>query len=139
MARIDHVTVRSSDLDASLKLFTQVFELLEFTARRRDGAGFYEWNDFSVAQADGEHPATKNVHVGSPRPRATRSTTGGRASPAQATPTTERPARGRNTAPATTAPSSATTTTTRSRPSIMTRAAPAARSTTSGSASTTWM
>src|SRR3954451_1416204 len=64
MARIDHVTVRSSDLDASLKLFTQVFELLEFTGRRRDGAGFYEWNDFSVAQADGEHPATKNVHVG---------------------------------------------------------------------------
>src|SRR3954451_11577606 len=64
MARIDHVTVRSSDLDASLKLFTQVFELLEFTGRRHDGAGFYEWNDFSLAQADGEHPATKNVHVG---------------------------------------------------------------------------
>src|SRR5436190_963163 len=64
MARIDHVTVRSSDLDASLKLVTQVFELLEFTGRRRDGAGFYEWNDFSVAHADGEHPATKNVHVG---------------------------------------------------------------------------
>jgi catechol 2,3-dioxygenase-like lactoylglutathione lyase family enzyme len=64
MATIDHVTIRSSDLGASLKLFARVFELLELSGERRDGAGFYEWNDFSVAQADGARPATKNIHVG---------------------------------------------------------------------------
>ncbi len=64
MATIDHVTIRTSDLHASLQLFTQVFELLEFSGQRHDGAGFYEWNDFSVAEADSEHPATKNVHIG---------------------------------------------------------------------------
>jgi catechol 2,3-dioxygenase-like lactoylglutathione lyase family enzyme len=64
VATIDHVTIRSSDLQASLSLFAQVFELLEFSGERHDGAGFHEWNDFSIAQADGEHAATHNVHVG---------------------------------------------------------------------------
>ena len=64
MATIDHVTIRTSDLEASLKLFTQVFELLDFRGQRHEGDGFYEWNDFSIAAADAEHPPTRNVHIG---------------------------------------------------------------------------
>jgi catechol 2,3-dioxygenase-like lactoylglutathione lyase family enzyme len=60
---IDHVTLRASDLDASLPLFTQSFELLDFGGRRFDGDGFHEWNDFSIAAADEEHPPTEGLHV----------------------------------------------------------------------------
>jgi catechol 2,3-dioxygenase-like lactoylglutathione lyase family enzyme len=64
MAIIDHVTVRASDLAASRDLFTQVFELLEFAGKPGEGGGFYEWNDFSIAGADDEHPPTRNLHFG---------------------------------------------------------------------------
>ena len=64
MASIDHVTVRASDLEASLELFARVFELLEFAGERRQADPYVEWNDFSVAAADAEHPATRNVHIG---------------------------------------------------------------------------
>jgi catechol 2,3-dioxygenase-like lactoylglutathione lyase family enzyme len=64
VATIDHVTIRSSDLGASLNLFARVFDLLEFPGERHDGAAFYEWDAFSVAQADREHPPTQNVHIG---------------------------------------------------------------------------
>jgi catechol 2,3-dioxygenase-like lactoylglutathione lyase family enzyme len=63
-ATIDHVTLRCSDLDASLRLFTQVFELLEFSGRRHDGGGFHEWNDFSIARPDDANPATRRLHIG---------------------------------------------------------------------------
>ncbi|HST17685.1 MAG TPA: VOC family protein [Gaiellaceae bacterium] len=63
-ASIDHVTLRCSDLDASLRLFTQVFELLEFRDRRHDGGGFHEWHDLSIASADDANPATRRLHVG---------------------------------------------------------------------------
>ena len=62
-AKIDHVTVRSSDLDASLTLFTRVFELLAFEGDRRDGVGFYLWDDFSIAAANEDRPPTRNLHV----------------------------------------------------------------------------
>jgi catechol 2,3-dioxygenase-like lactoylglutathione lyase family enzyme len=61
---IDHVTVRVADLERSLRLYTQVFELLAFDGRRGDAEGFHEWNDFSIAAADGEHPSTRGLHVG---------------------------------------------------------------------------
>jgi catechol 2,3-dioxygenase-like lactoylglutathione lyase family enzyme len=64
VATIDHVTLRASDLDASRELFDRVFELLDFQGQRSDGGGFYEWNDFSIAATDEEHPATRNVHIG---------------------------------------------------------------------------
>src|SRR5213592_4653874 len=64
MATIDHVTVRASDLAVSLDLFMQVFELLEFTGEPSEGEAFYEWNDFSIAAADHEHPPTRNLHIG---------------------------------------------------------------------------
>ena len=63
-ASIDHVTLRSSDLESSLRLFTRVFELLEFGGRRFDGGAFHEWNDFSIASADGDNPVTRRLHVG---------------------------------------------------------------------------
>jgi len=62
-ASIDHVTLRCSDLDASLRLFTQVFELLEFDGQRYDGGDFHEWNDFSIAPADDANPVTRRLHV----------------------------------------------------------------------------
>jgi catechol 2,3-dioxygenase-like lactoylglutathione lyase family enzyme len=64
MASLDHVTLRAGDLDASRELFDRVFQLLDFKGERTDGGGFYEWNDFSIAAADDEHPPTRNVHVG---------------------------------------------------------------------------
>jgi catechol 2,3-dioxygenase-like lactoylglutathione lyase family enzyme len=60
---IDHVTLRVSDLDASLELFGRVFELLRFDGAPFHGERFHEWNDFSIAQADEEHPATRRLHV----------------------------------------------------------------------------
>jgi catechol 2,3-dioxygenase-like lactoylglutathione lyase family enzyme len=60
---IDHVTLRVSDLGASLDLFTQAFELLDFTGERFDGDRFHEWNDFSITQADDQHPPTRGLHV----------------------------------------------------------------------------
>ena len=62
-ATIDHVTVRSSDLDASLALFTRAFELLGFDGQRHDGVGFYLWDDFSIAAAQEDRPPTRNLHV----------------------------------------------------------------------------
>jgi catechol 2,3-dioxygenase-like lactoylglutathione lyase family enzyme len=63
MATIDHVTIRVADLAASRDLYQQVFDLLEFSGERRDGAEFVEWWDFSIAQDDADHPATRNAHV----------------------------------------------------------------------------
>jgi len=64
VATIDHVTVRVCDLDASLELFSQSFELLVFGGRRFDGERFHEWNDFSIAAADDGHPPTGGSHIG---------------------------------------------------------------------------
>jgi catechol 2,3-dioxygenase-like lactoylglutathione lyase family enzyme len=64
VATIDHVTLRVSHLEGALELFTESFLPLGFVGRRFDGAGFHEWNDFSVAAADEAHPATTGLHVG---------------------------------------------------------------------------
>jgi len=64
VATIDHVTLRVTDLDVTLRLFTQSFELLAFGGTRFDGGGFHEWNDFSIAAADEGHPRTSGVHIG---------------------------------------------------------------------------
>jgi catechol 2,3-dioxygenase-like lactoylglutathione lyase family enzyme len=64
MVTIDHVTIRAGDLDVSLALFARAFELLEFKGERSDGAGFHEWNDFSITGPDSEHPPTRNLHIG---------------------------------------------------------------------------
>lgn len=63
MPTIDHVTLRAGDLGASLALFSSSFELLGFSGSRYDGDGLHEWNDFSIAPADAEHPPTRGLHV----------------------------------------------------------------------------
>ncbi len=37
--------------------------MVAFPGERAEGAGFVEWGDFSVAQADAEHPPTTGLHV----------------------------------------------------------------------------
>jgi catechol 2,3-dioxygenase-like lactoylglutathione lyase family enzyme len=52
VATIDHVTVRTSDVAASLALFSRCFELLEFEGERFDNDGFHggrDPNTFHVA------------------------------------------------------------------------------------------
>lgn len=63
MSTIDHVTFCVGDLGASLALYTRVFELLGFGGERFDGAGFHEWNDFSIIEADAHHFPTRGVHI----------------------------------------------------------------------------
>ncbi len=68
MATIDDVTVRTSDLGASLALFARSFDLLGFGGERFDDAGRFnedEWTDFSIAIAKDDRPPTRNLHVGS--------------------------------------------------------------------------
>jgi catechol 2,3-dioxygenase-like lactoylglutathione lyase family enzyme len=55
---LDHVTIRVSDLAASAAFYTTVLQ------RDSRGDGFHEWDDFSIAQADREHPVTRHLHVG---------------------------------------------------------------------------
>ena len=45
----DHVTIRAFDLDASLRFYRTVLER--------------EWDEFVIAQADADHPVTRNLHV----------------------------------------------------------------------------
>jgi catechol 2,3-dioxygenase-like lactoylglutathione lyase family enzyme len=64
MSSIDHLTIRLADLTESGRFYRQLFELLEFAGTPHEGGGFLEWNDFSIAQADPEHPPTSGLHVG---------------------------------------------------------------------------
>ncbi|HEY7396782.1 MAG TPA: hypothetical protein VH538_00655, partial [Gaiellaceae bacterium] len=63
MATIDHVGVQTSDLDASLALFSESFALLGFQGERVDADPFHEWDNFAIAGATDDRPATRNVHV----------------------------------------------------------------------------
>jgi catechol 2,3-dioxygenase-like lactoylglutathione lyase family enzyme len=45
----DHVTIRVADLDASLRFYRTVLDR--------------EWDEFVIAQADADHPVTRNLHV----------------------------------------------------------------------------
>lgn len=63
MATIDHVGVQTSNLDASLRLFSRGFELLGFQGGRVDSGGFHEWDNFAIARATGDRPVTRNLHV----------------------------------------------------------------------------
>jgi catechol 2,3-dioxygenase-like lactoylglutathione lyase family enzyme len=59
----DHVTIRVSDRAASERFYATVFEPLGIE-RTYDGASLTEWNDFSLAPADDEHPVTRGMHAG---------------------------------------------------------------------------
>jgi catechol 2,3-dioxygenase-like lactoylglutathione lyase family enzyme len=59
----DHVTIRVSDLETSSRFYERVFQLLEYPGAPYADARFREWNDFSIAQADGEKPVTRRLHA----------------------------------------------------------------------------
>ena len=59
----DHVTIRASDRAASERFYDTVLRTLGFE-RTHGGEHFSEWDDFSLAQADGERPVTRRLHIG---------------------------------------------------------------------------
>jgi catechol 2,3-dioxygenase-like lactoylglutathione lyase family enzyme len=61
---LDHVTVRATDLAASRAFYETVLATLGIERTSGDGEEFVEWGDFSLAQADDEHPPTRGLHVG---------------------------------------------------------------------------
>jgi len=60
---IDHVTIRVGNLASSRRFYECALALLETSAEFVEADGFVEWNDFSLAQADGEHRVTRRLHV----------------------------------------------------------------------------
>jgi catechol 2,3-dioxygenase-like lactoylglutathione lyase family enzyme len=59
----DHVTIRASDLGASVRFYATVLATLGIEQTHVDDE-FPEWDDFSIAAADAETPATRRLHVG---------------------------------------------------------------------------
>src|SRR2546423_6763756 len=95
----DHVTIRVSDLAASKRFYETVLQ------REPEGEEFLEWDDFGIAQADGEHSVTRHLHVGFAAPSRERSTRSGGAALRPATAATGSRVSGRNTTRTTTAAS----------------------------------
>jgi catechol 2,3-dioxygenase-like lactoylglutathione lyase family enzyme len=58
----DHVTIRVPDRTVSERFFEAVLEPLGIDTSYRTKA-FSEWQDFMLAQASKEHPATRGLHV----------------------------------------------------------------------------
>jgi catechol 2,3-dioxygenase-like lactoylglutathione lyase family enzyme len=58
----DHVTIRASDREASEHFYDTVLATLG-VPKRRSGE-YVEWDDFGLAGASGEKPATRRLHVG---------------------------------------------------------------------------
>jgi catechol 2,3-dioxygenase-like lactoylglutathione lyase family enzyme len=58
----DHVTIRVADRAASERFFSIVLSVLGIDTSYSTGT-FAEWRDFSLAQADPGHPATRGLHV----------------------------------------------------------------------------
>jgi catechol 2,3-dioxygenase-like lactoylglutathione lyase family enzyme len=54
----DHVTIRVSDLESSRRFYRTLLE------REPEGGEYWEWDDFGIAEADVDHPTTRNLHVG---------------------------------------------------------------------------
>jgi catechol 2,3-dioxygenase-like lactoylglutathione lyase family enzyme len=58
----DHVTIRVSDVDASLRFYQLAFAQLGYAESYR-GDGFHEWNDFSIWAAQSGKPVTRGLHL----------------------------------------------------------------------------
>ena len=59
----DHVTIRAADREKSERFYLAVLSTLGIE-QTYSGPDFAEWKDFSLAQADAEHAATKRLHLG---------------------------------------------------------------------------
>ena len=59
----DHVTIRASDRSASERFYETVLRTLGIEQTHSGDLG-PEWNDFSLAQADADHPPTRRLHIG---------------------------------------------------------------------------
>ena len=59
----DHVTIRVSDRQVSERFYETVLAPLEIE-QTFTGEEFAEWNDFSLAEADGDSPVTRRLHIG---------------------------------------------------------------------------
>jgi len=62
-AMFDHVTIRVSDRSASELFYETVLRTLGIEQAHSGEVG-PEWNDFSLSQADAEHPVTQRLHIG---------------------------------------------------------------------------
>ena len=58
----DHVTIRGSDRPASERFYRAVLGTLAIEPSRADDE-LIEWDDFSIARADDEHPPTRHLHI----------------------------------------------------------------------------
>ncbi len=54
----DHVTIRVSDLEGSLRFYRTLL------GREPEGSEYLEWDEFGIAHADDSHPVTRHLHVG---------------------------------------------------------------------------
>jgi catechol 2,3-dioxygenase-like lactoylglutathione lyase family enzyme len=59
----DHVTLRVPDLSVAAARFETMLPHLGLEPEDRDGQPIDEWEDFSLAQADEDHPPTAQAHV----------------------------------------------------------------------------
>jgi catechol 2,3-dioxygenase-like lactoylglutathione lyase family enzyme len=59
----DHVTIRASDREASERFYDAVLRTIGIE-KTNSGEHYAEWNDFSLAQAHDEKPATRRLHIG---------------------------------------------------------------------------
>ena len=53
----DHITIRVSDREASRRFYETLLE------REPEGGEYLEWDEFGIAEADGAHPVTRNLHL----------------------------------------------------------------------------
>jgi catechol 2,3-dioxygenase-like lactoylglutathione lyase family enzyme len=64
----DHVAISVSDLVASERFYRTVPGVPGVEPSHAD-AELVEWDDWEIGATDREHPVTRGLHVGSPRPR----------------------------------------------------------------------
>jgi catechol 2,3-dioxygenase-like lactoylglutathione lyase family enzyme len=60
---LDHVTIRASDLDASVDFYRVALRETGFEAAPYESDLGAEWNDFSIGPATLERPPTRRLHL----------------------------------------------------------------------------
>ena len=59
----DHVTIRVADMTASERFYETTLGAAGIDAPTRGEHGT-EWQDFSIARANADHPPTRRLHIG---------------------------------------------------------------------------